>query len=131
MERFRLIRGDAVLGVAVGEVEAIILVGVFRDADRQHIQVRQRHLGFLAADVFDLDRFRDAEDGFRVGQHLEAVPARLEFDLPGEALGYAQVLNEIQETGYAGTELGDWGFMPTEPAALRAASSRARPSFAK
>src|SRR5215475_1227556 len=44
----------------------------------------------------------------------------LEFDLPGQALGYAQVLNEINETGYAGTELGDWGFMPTDPAALRA-----------
>ena len=43
----------------------------------------------------------------------------LEFDLPGKALGYVQVLDEIKETGYAGTELGDWGFMPTEPAALR------------
>ena len=43
----------------------------------------------------------------------------LEFDLPGKALGYAQVLDEIKDTGYAGTELGDWGFMPTEPAALR------------
>lgn len=43
----------------------------------------------------------------------------LEFDLPGEALGYAQVLDEIKETGYSGTELGDWGFMPTDPAALR------------
>ncbi len=39
----------------------------------------------------------------------------LEFDLSGEAPGYVQVLNEIAETGYAGTELGDWGFMPTEP----------------
>lgn len=44
----------------------------------------------------------------------------LEFDLEGEAAGYAQVLNEIAETGYAGTELGDWGFMPTDPAQLRA-----------
>jgi inosose dehydratase len=43
----------------------------------------------------------------------------LEFDLPGQALGYAQVLNEIAETGYAGTELGDWGFMPTDPPVLR------------
>ena len=30
-----------------------------------------------------------------------------------------QVLDEIRDTGYAGTELGDWGFMPTEPPALR------------
>ena len=43
----------------------------------------------------------------------------LEFDLPGKALGYAQVLDEISETGYVGTEFGDWGFMPTEPAELR------------
>ena len=43
----------------------------------------------------------------------------LEFDLPGKALGYAQVLDEIKATGYTGTELGDWGFMPTDPAKLR------------
>ena len=42
----------------------------------------------------------------------------LEFDLQGEAAGYRQVLDEIRETGYEGTELGDWGFMPTEPAKL-------------
>src|SRR5689334_2995602 len=44
----------------------------------------------------------------------------LEFDLPGKVLGFAQVLDEIQATGYAGTELGDWGFMPTNPGALNA-----------
>ena len=43
----------------------------------------------------------------------------LEFELEGEAAGYRQVLDEIVETGYQGTELGDWGFMPTEPAQLR------------
>lgn len=43
----------------------------------------------------------------------------LEFELEGEAAGYAQVLNEIVETGYQGTELGDWGFMPTNPDPLR------------
>jgi len=43
----------------------------------------------------------------------------LEFDLPGKALGCAQVLDEIHETGYTGTEFGDWGFMPTDAAALR------------
>ncbi len=37
----------------------------------------------------------------------------LEFELEGKALGYQQVLDEMQATGYAGTELGDWGFMPT------------------
>ncbi len=44
----------------------------------------------------------------------------LEFDLAGEAPGYVQVLDEMVETGYAGTELGDWGFMPTDPAKLAA-----------
>ncbi|MBK7979412.1 MAG: TIM barrel protein [Ignavibacteriae bacterium] len=39
----------------------------------------------------------------------------LEFDLDGKAPDYIQVLNEIKETGYVGTELGDWGFMPTDP----------------
>ncbi len=43
----------------------------------------------------------------------------LEFDLEGEAAGYAQVLDEIAATGYIGTELGDWGFMPTDPKQLR------------
>ena len=44
----------------------------------------------------------------------------LEFELEGEAAGYAQVLDEMAATGYAGTELGDWGFMPTDPDTLRA-----------
>lgn len=43
----------------------------------------------------------------------------LEFDLEGEAADYTQVLDEMRETGYDGTELGDWGFMPTDPAALQ------------
>lgn len=45
----------------------------------------------------------------------------LEFDLEGKAAGYEQVLDEIRETGYEGSELGDWGFMPAEPALLRKA----------
>jgi inosose dehydratase len=45
----------------------------------------------------------------------------LEFEgLAGEAVGYQQMLDELRETGYTGTELGDWGYMPTEPADLRA-----------
>lgn len=41
-------------------------------------------------------------------------------NVAGETGGYRTVLDEMAETGYAGTELGDWGFMPTDPAALRA-----------
>ena len=37
---------------------------------------------------------------------------------------YGQVLDEIAATGYTGTELGDWGFMPTDPAALHDETSR-------
>lgn len=41
-------------------------------------------------------------------------------NIAGERGGYVQVIDEIRATGYAGTELGDWGFMPTDPTALRA-----------
>jgi inosose dehydratase len=44
----------------------------------------------------------------------------LEFDLQGKPATYDQVLDEMQETGYLGTELGDWGFMPTDPTRLKA-----------
>ena len=37
----------------------------------------------------------------------------------GERSGYKKVLAEMEQTGYAGTELGDWGFMPTDPTALK------------
>ena len=43
----------------------------------------------------------------------------LEFELEGKAPAYDQVLDEIKETGYDGSELGDWGFMPSQPARLR------------
>lgn len=43
----------------------------------------------------------------------------LEFDLQGKSLDYTQVLDEMHAIGYSGTELGDWGFMPTDPAQLR------------
>ncbi|MFS4456130.1 sugar phosphate isomerase/epimerase family protein [Maribacter sp. 2304DJ31-5] len=45
----------------------------------------------------------------------------LEFDLEekSEEIGFEQVLNEIKETGYVGTELGDWGYMPTTPNRLK------------
>ncbi|HCO82267.1 MAG TPA: xylose isomerase [Arenibacter sp.] len=45
----------------------------------------------------------------------------LEFDLEekSEEIGFEQVLDEIKETGYIGTELGDWGYMPTTPSLLK------------
>ena len=43
----------------------------------------------------------------------------LEFELDGEAPDYVQVLDEMSTIGYTGTELGDWGFMPTDGTHLR------------
>jgi inosose dehydratase len=43
----------------------------------------------------------------------------LEFDLKGKAAGFEQVLDEIKDTAYEGSELGDWGFMPTVPSDLK------------
>jgi len=43
----------------------------------------------------------------------------LEFEGLGGEIAYGQMLDELRDTGYVGTELGDWGYMPTEPAALK------------
>ncbi|MCF8262680.1 MAG: sugar phosphate isomerase/epimerase [Melioribacteraceae bacterium] len=43
----------------------------------------------------------------------------LEFGLEGDAAKYPQFLDELKETGYIGTELGDWGFLPTNPEELK------------
>lgn len=44
----------------------------------------------------------------------------LEFEeAKGEQIGYSRMLDELEETGYTGTELGDWGYMPTDPGVLR------------
>ncbi|WP_321470618.1 TIM barrel protein [uncultured Paludibaculum sp.] len=49
----------------------------------------------------------------------------LEFEAAqGEQIGYGRMLDELAATGYTGTELGDWGYMPTDPAALSAELSR-------
>jgi inosose dehydratase len=43
----------------------------------------------------------------------------LEFDgLEGEVIGCQRMLDELAETGYGGTELGDWGYLPTDPEQL-------------
>ena len=49
----------------------------------------------------------------------------LEFEAAkGGQIDYAQMLDELAGTGYTGTELGDWGYMPTDPCALRAELDR-------
>ena len=49
----------------------------------------------------------------------------LEFEgVGGEQIGYARMLDELAEAGYTGTELGDWGYMPTDPTMLSAELAR-------
>jgi len=56
---------------------------------------------------------------FRVG-NAPCSWGSLEFEgTSGEAIGYRQMLDELAATGYTGTELGDWGYMPTGPVQLR------------
>jgi inosose dehydratase len=39
--------------------------------------------------------------------------------IEGDRSGYRRVVDEMAAAGYVGTELGDWGFMPTDPVELR------------
>jgi inosose dehydratase len=48
----------------------------------------------------------------------------------GEAIGFGRMLDELEETGYSGTELGDWGYMPSDPQALSRELTRPRPGYA-
>jgi inosose dehydratase len=49
----------------------------------------------------------------------------LEFEsAKGEQIGYSRMLDELAKTGYTGTELGDWGYMPTDPQVLRGELAR-------
>ncbi len=57
--------------------------------------------------------------GLRVG-NAPCSWGTLEFEgAKGESIGFARMLDELAETGYTGTELGDWGYMPTDPEKLR------------
>ena len=49
----------------------------------------------------------------------------------GEAIRFGRMLDELAETGYTGTELGDWGYMPNDPAALSRGARPARPRHAR
>lgn len=51
----------------------------------------------------------------------------LEFEQTDHAekqVPFGQMLDELAETGYTGTELGDWGYMPTDAAVLQAELAR-------
>lgn len=56
---------------------------------------------------------------FRVG-NAPCSWGTLEFEgVGGEQIPFDRMLDELAAAGYTGTELGDWGYMPTDPAALR------------
>ena len=42
----------------------------------------------------------------------------LEHQDQSQSIPFNQMLDELVETGYTGTELGDWGYMPTDPVRL-------------
>ena len=42
----------------------------------------------------------------------------LEHQDQSQSIPFNQMLDELVETGYTGTELGDWGYMPTDPERL-------------
>jgi inosose dehydratase len=49
----------------------------------------------------------------------------LEFEgLGGGEVPWDRMMDELAETGYTGLELGDWGYLPTEPEVLRRELSR-------
>ena len=54
----------------------------------------------------------------------------LEFESTARAPARDQVLDEIAATGYEGTELGDWGFLGTDPARLQSDLNRRRLALA-
>jgi inosose dehydratase len=62
--------------------------------------------------------------GMRVG-NAPCSWGTLEFEgAKADSVGYSQMLDELSETGYTGTELGEWGYMPTESTALKGELSK-------
>ena len=78
-------------------------------------------LGNVTAMTRDLAKGNGARTPtvFRVG-NAPCSWGTLEFDSTrGEQIPFDRMLDELAETGYTGVELGDWGYMPTDPAVLR------------
>ena len=50
----------------------------------------------------------------------------LEHQDQSQSIPFNQMLDELVETGYTGTELGDWGYMPTDPVAAERGTGQAR-----
>src|ERR1700693_2282198 len=68
-------------------------------------------------------------DPFSERVHFAAAPVSWGVqDDPGPAWGqpYEQILEEIASAGYTGTELGPYGYFPTDPQVLNATLRRLR-----
>src|ERR1700690_993633 len=53
-----------------------------------------------------------------LGGNAPCSGGTLEHQDQSQLIPFNQMLDELVETGYTGTELGDWGFMPTDAARL-------------
>ena len=76
----------------------------------------------LKAEIVD-DLFQRAigDDALRLTVDLE----NQSIGLPnGESIGFEKMLDELVDAGYRGTELGDWGYMPTDPVVLNSELAR-------
>jgi len=61
---------------------------------------------------------------FRIG-NAPCSWGTLEFEeAKGKQIKFDQMLDELVETGYTGSELGDWDYMPSDPAKLRSELQR-------
>lgn len=66
----------------------------------------------------------NALDRIRIG-NAPCSWGTLEFgSLKGDRTPFTTMLDEMVQAGYTGTELGDWGFMPTEPEVCAEALAR-------
>src|SRR5436190_9409601 len=78
-------------------------------------------------------RPRSGQRKIRSGMRVANAPCSwgvLEFESTARAPARDQVLDEIAATGYEGTELGDWGFLGTDPARLQSDLNRRRLALA-
>jgi inosose dehydratase len=65
-----------------------------------------------------MDGYDDLMNKIQIG-NAPCSWGTLEFgEMGGNRLTHVRMLDELVETGYTGSELGDWGFMPTDPTVL-------------
>lgn len=72
------------------------------------------------------ERMTDAQNRIRIG-NAPCSWGTLEFgSVTGDRIRYGEMLDQLAAAGYTGTELGDWGFLPTEAERLAEALAARR-----